>query len=124
MVHEYARDPATVEGVADHGLSATDAISAWGITTGSAGVVIADVDNGILFDHPDLLRAGLGGRLLPGYDFVGQDYNPTTGAALGTLYCARMTAMGGIPTRRIRAIGSTATDQQNALFPASDCHGR
>ncbi len=55
------------------------------ITTGSAGIVIADVDTGIRFDHPDLLRAGLGGRLLPGYDFVGEDYNPNSPYnALGT----------------------------------------
>ncbi len=53
------------------------------ITTGSTGIVIADVDTGVRFDHPDLLRAGaaslgsgFGGRLLPGYDFVGEDYNP------------------------------------------------
>src|SRR5690606_11445874 len=36
----------------------------------SAGVVIAVLDTGVLFDHPDLGRAGAGGRLLPGYDFV------------------------------------------------------
>ena len=42
------------------------------------GLVIADVDTGMRFDQPDLLRAGLGGRLLPGYDFVGEDHNPTT----------------------------------------------
>ncbi len=65
-------------GVQTMDLSATDAVSAWNITAGSPGVVIADVDTGILFDHPDLLRAGLGGRLLPGYDFVGQDYNPSS----------------------------------------------
>src|SRR5208282_1697428 len=34
------------------------------------------------------LGAGFGGRLLPGYDFVGQDYNPTNGAALGTFLTA------------------------------------
>ncbi len=65
-------------GVQTMDLSATDAVSAWSITTGSPGIVIADVDTGVLFDHPDLLRAGLGGRLLPGYDFVGQDYNPSS----------------------------------------------
>ncbi len=50
--------------------SATDAVDAWSITTGSAGLVIADLDTGIRFDHPDLLRAAAGGRLLPGYDFI------------------------------------------------------
>jgi serine protease len=33
-------------------------------------VVIADLDTGVRFDHPDLLAAANGGRLLPGYDFV------------------------------------------------------
>ena len=52
--------------------SAVDAETAWNVTTGSTGVVIADIDTGVRFDHPDLLRAGAGdnGRLLPGYDFV------------------------------------------------------
>ncbi len=77
--------PQTVEGVQTTDLAATDAVSAWNITTGSPGIVIADVDTGVLFDHPDLLRAGLGGRLLPGYDFVGPDYNPKSPYnALGT----------------------------------------
>ena len=70
-------------------LSATDAVSAWAITTGSTGTVIADVDTGVRFDHPDLLRAGFGGRLLPGYDFVDQDYNRTSPYnALGTFLIA------------------------------------
>src|SRR5258708_6285721 len=69
----------TLGGTQTQDLSATDAISAWAITTGSTGTVIADVDTGVRFDHPDLLRAGLGGaglggRLLPGYDFVGEDF--------------------------------------------------
>jgi serine protease len=73
-----------VEGVATMDLSATDAVSAWNITTGSTGIVIADVDTGVIFNHPDLLRAGFGGRLLPGYDFVGQDLNPSNSSPLGT----------------------------------------
>lgn len=55
-------DPSTV--------SAIDAVSAWDMTTGSAGVVIADLDTGVRFDHPDLLRASQSGRLLSGYDFI------------------------------------------------------
>jgi serine protease len=50
--------------------SAIDAEAAWDVSTGSAGVVVADIDTGVLFNHPDLLRAEAGGRLLPGYDFV------------------------------------------------------
>lgn len=52
--------------------AAVDAETAWDVTTGSNGVVIADIDTGVRFDHPDLLRAGAGdgGRLLPGYDFI------------------------------------------------------
>lgn len=69
---------AMVEGVSTSDLSSTDAVDAWSITTGSSGIVIADVDTGVLFGHPDLLRAGQGGRLLPGYDFVGEDFNPNS----------------------------------------------
>jgi serine protease len=77
-----------VEGVSTMDLSATDAVSAWNITTGSTGIVIADVDTGVIFDHPDLLRAGFGGRLLPGYDFVGEDLNPSNSNPLGTFLIA------------------------------------
>jgi serine protease len=57
--------------------SATDAVSAWNFSKGSSGTVIADIDTGVRFDHPDLLRAGFGGRLLPGYDFVGANSGGT-----------------------------------------------
>ena len=50
--------------------SAIDAQTAWKTTTGSAALVIADIDTGVRFDHPDLLAASAGGRLLPGYCFI------------------------------------------------------
>jgi len=111
----------TLGGIATQDLSATDAISAWTITTGSTGTVIADVDTGVRFDHPDLLRAGLGGRLLPGYDFVDQDYNPTTGAALGTFLIAN-DGDGWDPDPSDPGDWISSTDQQNTtLFPAASC---
>ena len=110
-----------VEGVATQDLSATDAVSAWAITTGSSGTVIADVDNGIRFEHPDLLRAGFGGRLLPGYDFVGQDYNATNGTPLGTFLVAN-DGDGWDPDPSDPGDWISATDQMNtALFPAMTC---
>ena len=50
--------------------SAINASAAWDVTKGSNGVVIAVIDTGVRFEHPDLMRASQGGRLLPGYDFV------------------------------------------------------
>jgi len=67
--------------------SAVDAEHAWDITAGSAGIVVAVLDTGVRFDHPDLGHAEIGGRLLPGYDFIsgaatandgdGRDADPT-----------------------------------------------
>lgn len=50
--------------------SAIDAEHAWDLTTGSADVVIAVLDTGVLANHPDLGPVSSGGRILPGYDFI------------------------------------------------------
>jgi serine protease len=112
--------PITLDGNVTTDLSATDAVSAWAITTGSSGTVIADIDTGVRFDHPDLLRAGFGGRLLPGYDFVDQDYNRTTGAALGTFLIAN-DGDGWDPDPSDPGDWINSTDEQNSLFPVADC---
>jgi serine protease len=110
----------SLDGIATMDLSATDAVSAWAITTGSSATVIADVDTGVRFDHPDLMRAGLGGRLLPGYDFVSEDYNRTTGAALGTFLIAN-DGDGWDPDPSDPGDWISGTDEQNSLFPTADC---
>jgi serine protease len=50
--------------------AAINAQAAWDTSVGSTGIVIAVIDTGILYSHPDLKRANLGGRVLPGYDFI------------------------------------------------------
>jgi serine protease len=43
---------------------------AWDLSAGGSGVVVATIDTGVRFDHPDLQRAVFGGSLLPGYDMI------------------------------------------------------
>ena len=50
--------------------SAINIEAAWARTTGSANVVVAVLDTGVRFEHPDLGRVANGGQLLPGYDTV------------------------------------------------------
>ena len=44
--------------------------AAWAVTTGSPDVVVAAVDTGVRYEHPDLLPVAAGGHLLPGYDMI------------------------------------------------------
>jgi serine protease len=118
--------PITLEGNSTVDLAATDAVSAWNITTGSTGVVIADVDTGVRFDHPDLLRAGpaslgsgYGGRLLPGYDFVGEDQDPNTGAYLGT-YLIANDGDGWDPDPSDPGDWISQSDTENTLFSGDE----
>jgi serine protease len=50
---------------------------AWEITRGGASVaaapIVAVIDTGVRFEHPDLQRAVDGGKLLPGFDFISSD---------------------------------------------------
>jgi len=45
-------------------VSAINAPAAWAVTTGSAAIVVADIDTGVRFEHPDLAN-----KLLPGRNF-------------------------------------------------------
>jgi serine protease len=51
-------------------IAATRANQAWDVTVGSNTTVVAVIDTGVRFDHPDLLRVSQAGKLLDGFDFV------------------------------------------------------
>lgn len=98
----YLRAPAP--GVA----SAIDIEAAWVRSTGSAGVVVAVLDTGVRFEHPDLGRVASGGSLLPGYDFVsdsvvandgdGRDADPSDPGDWVTSTEARTSRFSDCPT--------------------------
>jgi serine protease len=74
----YMQNPTTISAP-----SAVNAEAAWDVTKGSASTgdstfVIADIDTGVRYDHPDLQ-----GRLLPGYCFISDSFVNNGGTCLG-----------------------------------------
>jgi serine protease len=89
--------------------SAINIEAAWVRTRGSASVVVAVLDTGVRFDHPDLGRVATGGKLLPGYDFVsnatvandgnGRDADPTDPGDWVSSAEAGLAPFNGCPAR-------------------------
>ena len=69
----YLKPPAASGTTANTAPSSINAEQAWDITTGSASIVVADLDTGVRFDHPDFVLVANGGNLVPGYDMVSPD---------------------------------------------------
>jgi serine protease len=80
FVEQWFLQP-TVTGANGATASATNAVAAWDVTTGSPTVVVAVIDTGVRFEHPDLGTVADGGKLLPGYDFVGTEAGGTARVA-------------------------------------------
>jgi len=73
-----ANDPYYTNGSEWH-LAKIQAPFAWDITTGATGIIIAVVDSGANYSHPDLKD-----KLLAGYDFVNSDGDPSDDNGHGT----------------------------------------
>jgi serine protease len=68
----YLRQPSVAISSVFSVTSSINSPAAWDITIGNPSVVVAVLDTGVRFDHPDLVN-----KLLPGYDFVARDARGT-----------------------------------------------
>lgn len=101
-------------------LAAVDAQTAWSTTTGSASLVIADIDTGVRYDHPDLLDVAAGGRLLPGYCFISDPFVSNGGTCLGSSVSE---AEGSDPGDWVSESDLSEPECQNAQVAPSSWHG-
>jgi len=81
-------------GIPGHDLNST---GAWDYTLGSSDVIVAILDSGIQPDHPDLID-----DIVPGYDFIDGDDNPSSTDSHGTK-CAGAAAA---PAQGIGVVGT------------------
>jgi subtilisin family serine protease len=72
------------------GAALTDAPTAWAVAKGSANVVVAVLDTGVDLSQPDLQ-----GALVPGYDFVNEDADPSDDNGHGTGIAGIVAARAG-----------------------------
>lgn len=88
-VFQYSFDPGDPLMAGQLWVGAIDLPAAWKISTGDPSIVVAVVDSGVSSTHPDLA-----GKLLPGYDFLHNDTDPSDDVGHGTAVAGIIGARG------------------------------
>lgn len=103
------------------GLRKIRADTAWDTQSGSANVTVAVVDTGVDPNHPDLQ-----GKLLQGYDFVGNDSNPSDVHGHGTHVAGTIGAITN-NSQNVAGVAGGDTAQNNLgvqILPLRACDSR
>jgi thermitase len=98
-------DPAYLDATQGYGQHLLDIASAWNVTKGITDTIIAIVDSGINLNHPEF-----GGRLVPGYDFINSDDDPSDDHGHGT-------HVAGIAAAGINGIGMVGVCPECKVMP-------
>jgi serine protease len=96
--------------------AAIGATTAWDTTMGSASTVVAVIDTGVRFDHPDLGSAATGGKLLAGYDFVSCDNVDITPCGSSSTYLTSNDGGGWDPDPSDPGDWISSADLTNPIF--------
>ncbi|MEA3460561.1 MAG: S8 family serine peptidase, partial [Bacteroidota bacterium] len=107
-----------------------NATNAWDITTGSSSIIVAVIDDGIDPAHPEFI-----GKIINGYDFVGDDTDPTSqngdfhGNACAGIIAAAADDLGTVgvapgvrlmPLRVCNSVGCSSSSIIDAIYYAVD----
>lgn len=98
-------DPAFLDANQGYGQHLLDLTSAWNVTKGISNTIIAIVDSGVNLNHPEFA-----GRLVPGYDFINNDDDPTDDHGHGT-------HVAGIAAAGINGFGTVGVCPECRLMP-------
>lgn len=99
VVYDYDAQPNDPHTGFQYHLQMVRAPEAWTITMGSASVIIAIVDSGVMLTHEDLAP-----KVLAGKDFYNEDNDPTDDVGHGT-FCAGLAAAATNNRKGIAGVG-------------------
>lgn len=98
-------DPDFNDAVKGYGQKLINLKPAWNVTSGVTGTIIAVVDSGLAFNHPEFA-----GRTAPGYDFVNDDADATDDNGHGT-------HVGGIIVAGLNGFGMVGVCPDCRIMP-------